>query len=246
MNAAPVQIVEVIRRSTQGVTRPFICRGEDGHAYFVKGHGAGRHSLIAEYVCGKLAMAFGLPVADFQIVDVPPELIQENDIEGINDLGAGPAFGSRAVPHPQEFSVALLPAVNAPLRRDILVFDWWVHNGDRNLTEQGGNPNLLWDQEAGKLAVIDHNQAFDPDFDRRRFRQTHVFHQDLSSIFDDMVERLGYQARLAEAFAEFDQACDTVPPEWWWVDHGVPADLDRDTLRATLLRYMGNDFWNMA
>lgn len=46
----PIQIVEILSRSIQGVTRPFVCRGEDGCTYFVKGHGAGRRSLIAEYV----------------------------------------------------------------------------------------------------------------------------------------------------------------------------------------------------
>lgn len=242
----PIQIVEILDRSTQGVTRPFICRGEDDCTYFVKGRGAGRRSLIAEYVCGKLAVTFGLPVADFEIVEVAPELIQWGGIEDAKDLGAGLAFGSRALPHVLEFSCALLPAVDVQLRKDILMFDWWVRNGDRSLTEKGGNPNLLWDQDAGKLAVIDHNQAFDPDFYPLRFSQTHVFHQDLPSVFDDMVERMAYQARLAVAFAEFDRACDTVPPEWWWVDHGVPTNFDRDSARATLGRYMSNDFWRIA
>jgi hypothetical protein len=57
---------------------------------------------------------------------------------------------------------------------------------------------------------------------------------------------MAYQARLAGAFAEFEQACDTVPPEWWWVDHGVPTNFDRNSARATLERYMGNDFWRIA
>ena len=132
------------------------------------------------------------------------------------------------------------------LRRDILMFDWWIHNADRNLTEKGGNPNLLWDQDAEKLAVIDHNQALDPAFNAQTFASTHVFHADLSEIFGDLVERASYQSRIAGAFAEFEQACDTVPPEWWWVDHGVPADFDRDAARATLERYLGNDFWRIA
>ena len=37
-----VNIVEIIRRSTQGITRPFLCRGDDNWLYYVKGHGAGR------------------------------------------------------------------------------------------------------------------------------------------------------------------------------------------------------------
>ncbi|MEW5824691.1 MAG: HipA family kinase [Pseudomonadota bacterium] len=36
--------VEIIDRSEQGMTRPFICRGEDGFVYFVKGRGAARRS----------------------------------------------------------------------------------------------------------------------------------------------------------------------------------------------------------
>ena len=49
-----IQIVEIIGRSTQGITRPFICRGEDGHIYFVKGRGAGKRSLICEWIAGNL------------------------------------------------------------------------------------------------------------------------------------------------------------------------------------------------
>jgi hypothetical protein len=241
-----VQIIEIINRSIQGVTRPFYCRGEDGYAYFVKGHGAGRHSLIAEYICGRLASAFGLPVPAFEIVDVPRELIKWGCIDGANDLGGGLAFGSRALPHVQEFTVALLPDVDTQLRKDILVFDWWIRNADRNLTEKGGNPNLLWNQEACKLAVIDHNQAFDPGFSAHGFSQTHVFHKDIPAVFDDLVERVSYQDRLAQAFAELEHACDNVPPEWWWVDDGVPADFDRVAARVTLERYLSNDFWKIA
>lgn len=149
-----------------------------------------------------MARAFGLPLPGFEIVEVAPELIQWGGIEGASDLGAGLAFGSLALPHVQEFSWAMLSKVDARLRRDILVFDWWINNADRTLTERGGNPNLLWDQDADGLAVIDHNQAFDADFDPLRFSHTHVFHQDFPSVFDDMVERMAYQARLAGTIAE--------------------------------------------
>ena len=66
-----IQIVEILDRSIQGITKPFYCRCEDGQAYFVKGHGAGKQSLIAEYMGSRLARSFGLPVADFEIVEVP-------------------------------------------------------------------------------------------------------------------------------------------------------------------------------
>lgn len=107
-----IQIVEILGRSIQGITKPFYCRCEDGQAYFVKGNGAGKQGLIAEYVGGHLARAFGLPVADFDIVEVPQELIKWCGRDDANDLGAGLAFGSKALPHVQEFSMGHMPQVN--------------------------------------------------------------------------------------------------------------------------------------
>lgn len=241
-----IQIVEILDRSIQGITNPFYCRCEDGQAYFVKGHGAGKSSLIAEYVGGRLARAFGLPVADFEIVEVPQELIKWCGRRDANELGAGLAFGSKALPHVQEFSISHMPKVPVPTRKDVVLFDWWVHNADRTLTEKGGNPNLLWDTQNSKLAVIDHNQAFDTGFDSLRFSELHVFHDSLQVIFDDLVDCDAYRDRLTAAFAEFDPACDNVPPEWWAVDNGVPTEFNRDAVRELLRRFMNNDFWRVA
>lgn len=44
--------------------------------------------------------------------------------------------------------------VEAATATDVLVFDWWVRNEDRHLTEMSGNPNLLWDMQAGQLAGV--------------------------------------------------------------------------------------------
>ncbi len=43
-----IEIVEVLRRSNQGLTRLFICRGDDGNTYFVKGRDAGRRNQVCE------------------------------------------------------------------------------------------------------------------------------------------------------------------------------------------------------
>ena len=241
-----IQIVEILGRSIQGKTNPFHCRCEDGQAYFVKGHGAGKQSLISEYVGGRLARAFDLPVADFEIVEVPPELIKWCGRSDANELGAGLAFGSKALPHVQEFSISHIPKVEVQTRKDVVLFDWWVNNADRTLTEKGGNPNLLWDQENSRLAVIDHNQAFDAEFNPHLFAELHVFHANLLDIFDDLVEREVYRDRLSATFAEFDLACDNLPPEWWSVDDGVSTSFNRDAVREVLKRFMTNDFWRVA
>ena len=242
----PIQIVEILGRAEQGRTLPFHCKGDDGNAYFVKGCGAGRRSLIAEYICGKLARAFGLPVPAFEIVDVPAELTEWAITEYANDLGTGLVFASKKLPHVQEFTFSQIPLVDTRLRRDILVFDWWVHNADRTLTALGGNPNLLWDHADKKLAVIDHNQAFDIEFNPFTFCQTHVFHAEVVGVFDDFVERLDYQSRLSAAFATFESACDNIPPEWWYVDDGVPTDFSLNAARDLLARFSNNQFWRIA
>lgn len=241
-----VQIVEILDRSIQGITKPFYCRCENGQAYFVKGRGAGRQSLIAEYVGGRLARAFGLPVPDFEIMEIPPELIKWCSRSDVNELGAGLTFGSKALPHVQEFSFSHISRVDEEVRKDVVLFDWWVQNADRTLSEKGGNPNLLWDQKNSRLAVIDHNQAFAPYFDPLQFVQTHVFNSNLLHIFDDFVERDIYRNRLAAVVAEFDCACDNVPPEWWWEDDGVPANFNRDAAREILNRFTDDIFWRIA
>lgn len=242
----PVQITEVLRRSEQGVTLPFICRGEDDHTYFVKGKGAGRHSLIAEYICGRLAQAFGLPVADFEVVEVPEMLIRASMLPEIAELGAGLAFGSKALQHVQELRHHQLGSVSSQICKDVLVFDWWIRNQDRTLTAKGGNPNLLWDQTEKQLVVIDHNVAFDATFNPKTFAENHVFAGFIPQVFEDLAERANYQARLQHAFAEYDSACDNLPSEWWWIDDGVPALFDKVAVRTILGTINHENFWRIA
>jgi len=42
-----IQIIEIIGRAHQGVTKPFLCKGDDNILYYVKGTGshAGHRSL---------------------------------------------------------------------------------------------------------------------------------------------------------------------------------------------------------
>ena len=187
-----VVIEEVLDRARQGVTEPFICRGDDGQVYFVKGRSAGRRSLVCEWVASQLATAFGLPVAGYAVADVPEQLLASKVRPDIRDLGSGLVFASRQLPHVQELSLTTRARVPPELARDVLVFDWWVRNEDRHLTELGGNPNLLWDVAEDELAVIDHNQAFDRDFRHGRFLESHVFADYWNSVFGDHDLRAAY------------------------------------------------------
>ena len=89
-----LNIIEVLGRSEQGVTRPFICRCDDGCIYFVKGLDSNRESQIKEWVVGSLASDLGLPVAPFSLVYADAALTRLSVCEG---LGEGYSFGSRKI-----------------------------------------------------------------------------------------------------------------------------------------------------
>ena len=240
-----VVIEEILGRSPQGKTEPFICRGDDGETYYVKGAGAGRRSLICEWVAAHLATAFGLPIADYALAQVPEELVLFGVRPDIRDLGVGQVFASRRLPHVQELTLTTRDLVPDAVALDVLVFDWWLHNEDRHLTESGGNPNLLWDVTGEQLAVIDHNMAFDPDFNVPNFLESHVFAQNWNTVFSDHVVRAAYQKRMTDALAGLSDIRASIPTEWWWVDDGVPANVTWDAIAACLNRCYRDDFWDI-
>lgn len=244
MSEPTVIIEEVLGRAHQGVTEPFICRGDDGAIYFVKGIGASRRSQICEWVSAQLATAFGLPIADYALAEVPIALIEADIFPGIGQLGEGIVFASRELPHVQELSVTTRDLVPDDVASDVLLFDWWVHNEDRHLTLRGGNPNLLWDMQCGQLAVIDHNQAFDRDFNPVRFLDSHVFAACWNRVYGDHVERDRYHAKMVGVLSKLEDIRASIPESWWHFAEGVPADVTWDEIVACLERCQRSDFWN--
>lgn len=241
-----VIIEEVLGRSPQGKTEPFICRGDDGEIYYVKGAGAGRRSLICEWVAGHLATAFGLPIADYAMAEVPSELVSHGGRADIRELGAGLVFASRRLSNVQELTPTTRNLVPDGVALDVLVFDWWLHNEDRHLTENGGNPNLLWDVSGEQLAVIDHNMAFDPDFNTTNFLESHVFADCWNQVYSDQLLRADYKTRMSSALTRLPAIHASIPSSWWWIDDGVPASVSWDAIAACLGRCYREDFWNIS
>jgi hypothetical protein len=240
-----IEIVEVLRRSDQGMTRPFICRGDDGNTYFVKGQDAGRRSQVCEWIAGRLAVLLGLPIAPFEIVDVPEELLELDSGLDLSGLGVGPAFGSceRQV---TELTVAVIDQVPDSLQQDVLIFDWWVKNADRCLGEKGGNPNLFWEPSNSELVVIDHNQAFDFDAAGDGFYDYHVFNCQSRVLFSDFFRRAEYSNKFNSALESWSQILAEIPDTWWYVDAEmtVPVDFDADAVYELLKNFERDDFWS--
>lgn len=238
--SAPLVVTEVVRRLHQGVTRPFLVRAEDDLLYVAKGREATQRGLIAEWLCAHLARALGLSIPEFVLLDVPPELVEAFGPEG-NSLGAGIVFGSRQQAGVQEFAVTQLKRIKAENRRSVLAFDWWVENADRSLTPHGGNPNLLWSAAENRLFVIDHNLAFDHEFDETEFFAAHVFREEAELLFGDLVCRAENAARLSAALGCLDEAASLIPPAWYWVDvaQTIPVQVDFNAINARLASRAG-------
>lgn len=240
LKPAPVEIVEILGRSDQGLARPYVCRGEDGLVYYVKHRQSGRHSLWAEWICGHLARSFGLNVPPFRLVHVDQALLDECPPDW-QDLGAGIGFGSEKHPHATWLELAMAGQVAEQDQQDIALFDWWVHNLDR----QPGNTNLLWDADAQRVVVIDFNNAFDATFTDADFTQTHLFAQQLAPCFADLVVQAQFAQRLARALATLPAACGNLPSEWHWVnpEMDIPAPFDLTAATALLNRCLDGPTW---
>lgn len=244
-----VVITEVIKRAKQGRSAPYVCRGDDGHIYFVKNRSLPRRELVAEYLCAGLAQALELPLAPWCVADVPPELVSTAMGTWMAELGAGPAFASRAV-QATELSWHQAQEVDPRLQARVAAFDWWVLNMDRTLTDLGGNPNLLWaaDDEQAHLVVIDHNLAFDPGFDARQFLQTHVFRDAFRRLAADFIDREAVRQQLLQAWPTLQEACATMPDDWRYVDpeRTMPATWTEAEFQHLLGRCQDDQrFWTL-
>ena len=246
----PIEIEEVLRRSEQGATKPYICRGADGKLYYVKGRDAGYESLVKEWIAGRLARHLGLPIAPFVFAFVPEELYELGrhiNQGGLNlsGLGSGILFGSEHIPESNELAFLNIAAISNNLKRDIAAFDWWIMNGDRTLTESGGNPNILWSESNKSAVIIDHNLAFDPEVTLHSQLLSHVFSGSLAEICDDPTLQAGYRSRFAQALSELTNILGDIPPRWHYVDdyETVEIVLSTATVKAVLQRHEMPDFW---
>ncbi len=241
----PIEIEEVLRRSEQGVTEPYICRATDNKLYYVKGKGAGYDSLVKEWIAGHLARRLGLPMPRFSIVDVPRELYEIGQNESLRDLGFGPLFGSEQILNVNELSVLNIASIPSELKRDIAAFDWWVRNGDRTLTEAGGNPNILWSETSGQPFIIDHNLAFDDGVTLLSQVECHIFGGSLVEICDTPALQAIYKARFEEALSDLPNIIGDIPERWHYVDEGktIESQFSVDAVEASLQRYQMQTFW---
>ncbi|MDD2814333.1 MAG: hypothetical protein PHP00_01140 [Thiotrichaceae bacterium] len=246
-----VEIIQILRRAADGITKPFICKGENSLIYVVKGIGAGKRSLICEWIAGCLAQQLQLPIAPFCIVDVPEELLANNVYEDSKYLGIGLAFGSLEQDRVSKVKPEDIQTIPETLQQKIFAFDWWIQNMDRTLTEQGGNPNLLWklninSEFESRLVMIDHNLAFDKQFHKQDFIKSHIFKAQGLALLSDKALQNDYTQLFLNALQYWNEICTGIPPEWWFSDaeQTVSVDFDLKVTYDKLMTCQEKIFWS--
>lgn len=234
-----IDIVEIVQPIASGMTQPFLCHLDDGQLYAVKGRQALRQGLIAEVVAGCLGQALGLPIPPFVIARMPAALIRHHDDRDVaHAIGDGLVFASAWQEPVQPVTPVILAQQNPALLCWLHVFDHWIANGDRTLTEHGGNPNLFVRLEDEALIVIDHNLAFATSYDPVLELPLHAGRPAWERIWHRDPLKAAMMAGMTNAARLLPDIFHALPEEWL----DGQADF-LDTIATRLRRHDDPGFW---
>ena len=216
------QVKSILKVSEQGVSRPYLCTDEEDNIRWCKGCRTGFRSVISEWICACMARRLGLPIPDFAILKLDVDMFrqwrgyQANPVpEIVTDFNpyvfaSLDAEGCKDVVNPQ-FD---LRHIDKALLAKVFLFDRLIHNTDRT----DFNSNLLVN---GRVYIIDHNNAFDPEFSAGEFAGGHI----LRACQDAMPEedKTAFMRKAAELVngAFLDEAWSEMPEEWIDVGNDV-------------------------
>lgn len=150
-----------IARPLVGACQPVLmhCSGDTRYVVKLTDNPERSAALIGEWVCYQLAGDLEVPVPEYALVNVPPELadVSTNDIPWITPgVHFGSRFAHKAIRNPPE--KLSRRAVNVRDIPSILAFDYLVYNRDRASNEG----NLLYTEtsEGWGVTAIDFSHAF--------------------------------------------------------------------------------------
>ena len=232
-------IVEILHQMQQGATAPYLCMADNDKKYVIKRQRAGFEGCIKEWLFGKLGQNIGLPIPDCELVYVDNSLLEYND-NYMFEIGEGMAFGSEHVSDLQEVNYQQLQGFPKNTLQDLYVFDYWIRNADRNLTEFSGNPNLFYKQSSLDMIVLDHNLAFDSEFLIENHNQLHVSKQFWPAQIDYELQQ-SYEERIKTALTNWNDLVADIPGDW---KEGV-ANFDGliNEIKLVLNEYQNKQFW---
>lgn len=229
------QVHAILRMSEQGISHPFLCQEEGGTSWWCKGQLSGTETQRHEWICARLAKRLSLPIPDFEIMEVPVALSDlwrtgHPECNEVFVTASNPyVFASKCVPNCRDLSrtAPFLSNGDRNLQARIFIFDLCIRNTDRT----DGNSNVLIDAAGGAIHIIDHNSAFDPDFDEAKFRDSHVFREAFQKLPAGERSKLAEEVfRVLDGF-DLDSVWNEMPDAW---TEEVTTGLTADGIRGIL------------
>lgn len=236
------QVTAVLGRAPSGVSiRPFLCEDEHARQLFVKPFGSLPVSLISEWLAARLAREMGLPIPDVDLVEVPVELCRG---AGDTDLKPGPAFASVSLgPGAADLQPRDLGRVRPGILAETLVFDAWIRNADRILGPVSGNPNAMMVSPGSRFFLIDHDNAFDPEWDPVAMNRLHLARLQAAHWLDSG-HRDEWLVRARNAFDKLEIFWQELPPEWLQGAEETNPAFQSQVLDILLLPFdSSEEFW---
>lgn len=220
------------------MTQPVLCYLADDQLYAVKGRQALPAGLIAEVVAGSLGQLMGLPIPDFAVADFSRQLADASaDASLRSTLNIGSNFASRWQEAADPITMPSLGMHPPALLAKIFVFDHWVMNGDRTLSEHGGNPNLFVKLDTNELIVIAHNLAFSQRYNPEEL-QFHACRDAWSYMKKSSAFLSECRDLLSQAIQQLTHIFSDLPDQWTEQESDLLIRID-DSLR----RFEDTEFW---
>jgi hypothetical protein len=221
----------------EGGSLPAVVETGDGSLYVVKfaGAGHGTKALVAELVCGLLALALGLPTPAMALIDVPPPFGRSEPDPEIQHILAGSHglnFGAAYLDGAFNFDISAAGDLIGPeLAARIIWFDAYITNPDRTHR----NPNLLiwqrrpWLIDHGSALYVHHDWPA-ADSERARSPFPLIAHHVLLSLTTDDALAAADDALAARLSAGvIDEILARIPDSW------LAEDEERARYRGYLL-----------
>jgi hypothetical protein len=90
---------------------------------------------------------------------------------------------------------------------------------------------LLWNASEKALVVIDHNLAFDENYDEQALSSDHIFSKVDRTPFRDINQRCQFMDRMDQPIKDMEAKIHEIPEQWYWanIEQTRRTDLNLNT-----------------
>lgn len=221
-----------IRPFADTSSHPHLIRASDGNDYVVKfAENSTFSSIVAEYVCGKLATKFGLSVLEPAIIMLDADFIGSSVSLSERQIRAGLHLGTKRISQTFDLSDEMAQniqpknIVNINQVPDMISFDIFVNNKDRN---HGNSILAPTTDKKFKYVLLDHGECFGGSSwsrdvaERMKYEPSKIpWNTSLITGLDQFRAPVQRMTRISRE--DIREIVYSMPSEWMWDDTSIQS-----------------------